>query len=71
MTLYFRITGVPPVVAVPRDARNRPMKVKLSYPRTHRLSSPPRFKAVYDARVRETRGPLAIHALPNSRNSAC
>ncbi|HET6249084.1 MAG TPA: ribonuclease P protein component [Tepidisphaeraceae bacterium] len=37
----------------------------LTYPRTHRLSSPLRFKAVYDARVRDTRGPLVIYALPN------
>jgi len=36
-----------------------------TFPRTHRLSTPPRFAAVYDARVRENRGPLGIYALPN------
>jgi ribonuclease P protein component len=36
-----------------------------TFPRTHRLSSPLRFTAVYDARVRETRGPIVVYALPN------
>jgi ribonuclease P protein component len=39
----------------------------LTYPRSHRLSSPWRFKAVYDARVRETRGPIVVYALPNDQ----
>jgi ribonuclease P protein component len=38
---------------------------RLFYPRSHRLSSPLRFKAVYDAKVRETRGPVVVYALPN------
>jgi ribonuclease P protein component len=37
-----------------------------TFPRTHRLSSPPRFAAVYEARVRDTRGPIVVYALPNS-----
>jgi ribonuclease P protein component len=41
------------------------MVLPLTYPRSHRLSSPLRFKAVYDARVRETRGPIVVYALPN------
>ena len=41
-----------------------------SFPRSHRLSTPPRFAAVYDARVRETRGPLAFYALPNDLGHA-
>src|SRR5580698_6651158 len=36
-----------------------------TFPRTHRLSSPLRFSAVYDARTRETRGPIVVYALPN------
>ena len=37
-----------------------------TFPRTHRLVSPVRFAAVYDARVREARGPIVIYALPNA-----
>ena len=39
--------------------------VSQTFPRAHRLSTPARFKAVYDARVRDTRGPLVFYALPN------
>jgi ribonuclease P protein component len=37
----------------------------LTFPRTHRLSSPLRFKAVYDARVSDNRGPIVVYSLPN------
>jgi ribonuclease P protein component len=37
----------------------------LTFPRTHRLISADDFSAVYDARVRESRGPLIVFALPN------
>jgi ribonuclease P protein component len=36
-----------------------------TFPRSHRLSGKPRFDAVYQAKVRETRGPLAMYSLPN------
>jgi ribonuclease P protein component len=36
-----------------------------TYPKTHRLSGELAFKAVYDARVRESRGPLTAYARPN------
>ena len=36
-----------------------------TFPKSHRLHGPPAFAAVYDGRVRETRGPLTIYALPN------
>ena len=36
-----------------------------TFPKTHRLHGPAAFAAVYDARVREARGPLAVFALPN------
>src|SRR3954469_10609766 len=38
---------------------------KQTFPRTHRLSGKESFAAVYDARVRETRGPLTVYARPN------
>ena len=37
-----------------------------SFPKSHRLHGPEMFAAVYDARVRESRGPLLVYALPNS-----
>lgn len=36
-----------------------------TFPRTHRLSGQLAFKAVFDASVREARGPLLVFALPN------
>lgn len=36
-----------------------------TFPRSHRLASKAQFQAVYDARIRETRGPLTISFLPN------
>lgn len=38
---------------------------RYTYPRTHRLGGKTRFAAVFDAKVKESRGPLAIFALPN------
>ena len=32
---------------------------------SHRLRLPGEFSAVYDAKVRESRGPLTVYALPN------
>jgi ribonuclease P protein component len=39
---------------------------KHAFPRTHRLKGKETFAGVYDARVRETRGPITIYAKPNS-----
>jgi ribonuclease P protein component len=36
-----------------------------SFPRSHRLSGKLAFAAVYDARRKATRGPLAMYCLPN------
>ena len=36
-----------------------------TFPKSLHLRSPAEFAAVYDARVRESRGPLLIYALPN------
>ncbi len=36
-----------------------------TFPATHRLSGKLSFAAVYDARTKEARGPLAVFSLPN------
>jgi ribonuclease P protein component len=36
-----------------------------TFPRSHRLSGKLAFKAVFDAGIRESRGPLAVFARPN------
>jgi ribonuclease P protein component len=36
-----------------------------TYPRNHRLKGKQTFAGVYDARVRETSGPVTIYAKPN------
>jgi ribonuclease P protein component len=36
--------------------------VTYSFPRSHRLSGPAAFAAVYGGRVRESRGPLIVYA---------
>jgi ribonuclease P protein component len=36
-----------------------------TFPRTHRLSGKLAFTAVYEARVRESRGPLTVYGKPN------
>jgi len=37
-----------------------------TFPRSHRLSGKLLFAAVYDAREKHSRGPLAVYSLPNS-----
>jgi ribonuclease P protein component len=41
-----------------------------AYPKSHRLGGRVRFGAVFDAKVRETRGPLNVYALPNDLGHA-
>jgi ribonuclease P protein component len=41
------------------------MPGRFSFPRSHRLSLRADFDAVYEAKVRESRGPLTIYARPN------
>ncbi len=41
-----------------------------SFPRSHRLSGRLQFAAVFDAKVRESRGPLNVYALPNDLGHA-
>ena len=36
-----------------------------TYPKSHRLGGRLQFSAVFDAKVRESRGPLNVYALPN------
>ncbi len=36
-----------------------------TFPRSHRLRSRADFHAVFEARIKESRGPLTINALPN------
>jgi ribonuclease P protein component len=43
------------------DSPSRP----LTFKRTHRIRTPAQYAAVYDAKVRESRGPLTLYALPN------
>ena len=40
-------------------------KVSYTYPKSRRLVHANQFDAVYAAKVRETRGPLTVFALPN------
>jgi ribonuclease P protein component len=42
------------------------MPDRLTFPRSRRLHSREDFSAVYDAKVRESRGPLLIYARPNA-----
>jgi ribonuclease P protein component len=39
--------------------------VRHLYPRSHRLSGKIAFSSVYDAKMKETRGPLVMYSLPN------
>jgi ribonuclease P protein component len=39
--------------------------VRYTFRPAHRLRLPREFSAVYEARTRETRGPLTVYALPN------
>jgi len=36
------------------------------YPPSHRIRTRPEFSAVFDARTRESRGPVTVYALPNA-----
>jgi len=40
-------------------------KKRFAFPRSHRLNGKLAFSAVYDAKVKITRGPLAAYSLPN------
>ena len=42
------------------------MSARKTFPRSHRLSNRADFAAVYDAGVREARGPLLVYARPNN-----
>src|SRR4051812_27954128 len=42
-----------------------PIAMRHSLPKSRHLRSPAEFAAVYDARVRESRGPLMAYAKPN------
>lgn len=41
------------------------MEYPQTFPWTHRLRTPAQYAAVYDGRVRDSRGPLTVYALPN------
>jgi ribonuclease P protein component len=41
------------------------MPVRHTFPKSHRLRRREDFNAVYDAKVRDSRGPLTIYARPN------
>src|SRR4051794_16817554 len=49
---------------------NPSLKRRHTFPRTHRLRGKDTFASVYDARVREARGPLMIYAKPNALSHA-
>jgi ribonuclease P protein component len=38
---------------------------RFTHPKSHHIRSPREFDAVYDAKVRESRGPILTFALPN------
>jgi ribonuclease P protein component len=44
------------------------MPHRFTHPRSHRLSTRADFAAVYDAKVRDPRGPLLIYARPNGKD---
>jgi ribonuclease P protein component len=41
------------------------MSGRLTFGRSHRVRTPQEYASIYDARVRESRGPLMVYALPN------
>lgn len=41
------------------------MPARFTFPKSHRLQRREDFNAAYEAKVRETRGPLAVYARPN------
>ncbi|HEY2584966.1 MAG TPA: ribonuclease P protein component [Tepidisphaeraceae bacterium] len=42
------------------------MEPRHTFPKSHRLSNRDDFTAVYEAKVRESRGPLTVYARPNA-----
>src|SRR4051794_29101453 len=44
----------------------RKLPMSYGFPKSLHLRTPAEFSAVYDAKVRESRGPLLIYALPNT-----
>jgi len=42
------------------------MPLSYTFPASHRLSGPLAFAAVYDAKTRDSRGPLTLYSLPNN-----
>ena len=46
------------------------MEKPYTFPATHRLHGSKSFEAVYDAKTRESRGPLLIYAKPNGTGHA-
>jgi ribonuclease P protein component len=51
-------------------ATTLPDQRRYIFPKSHHLRSPMEFAAVYDAKVRESRGPLLIYAMPNNLSHA-
>jgi ribonuclease P protein component len=43
---------------------------RYTYPKSHRLAGRPAFSAVFDGRVRESRGPMTVYGLPNELGHA-
>jgi ribonuclease P protein component len=43
-----------------------PVPAALSFPRSHRLAHDLQYQAVYGARIKKSRGPLTLFAIPNS-----
>lgn len=41
-------------------------EARFTFPKSHHLRKPAEFQAVYDAKSRESRGPLLIYAMPNT-----
>ena len=50
-------------MTLPTDTQDAP--ARLMFRRRHRLSKDADYKAVYDARVRKSDGPLTFYTLPN------
>jgi len=46
------------------------MSSTYAFPQSHRMHGRLTFKSVFDARVRESRGPLIIYAMPNQLEHA-
>ena len=41
-----------------------------TFPQAHRLTTPAHFAAVYEAHMRDTRGPIVVYGLPNELGHA-